>query len=114
MKTLLLFWFFCLVFIKWPVFESKPVAPSLSSIILEPLTIQEKMLFGFPLPMNQFSAQDWEAFPHVGPKLAQKIVDYQRRKGPFKNLEELLEVPGVGPKTLESMAPFLRREASDN
>ena len=107
MRFLLLFWLLCLVFMNGPVFESKTAGPSFSSGILEPLTIQEKMLFGFALSINQLSAQDWEAFPHIGPKLAGKIVDYRSQKGPFRNAEDLLKVPGVGPKILESIVSFL-------
>lgn len=50
----------------------------------------------------------------IGPLLAEKIVAYRAVHGPFKNRMELLKVPGIGPKTFEQAAGFLRITAGDN
>lgn len=42
-----------------------------------------------------------EAMYGVGMDKAQAIVDYRSQHGPFKSLDELLRVRGIGPKTLE-------------
>jgi len=34
-------------------------------------------------------------------KYAERIVQYRDKNGPFKNVEDLLNVQGIGPKTLE-------------
>jgi len=44
----------------------------------------------------------------LGPKLAQNIVEYRAKKGPFKTREELLKVPLLGNKAFEQAAGFLR------
>jgi uncharacterized protein len=44
----------------------------------------------------------------VGPKLAQRIVAHRDKAGAFKNRKELLGVHGLGPKTFEQAAGFLR------
>jgi uncharacterized protein len=50
----------------------------------------------------------------LGPKLAGAIVAYRDEHGPFGSREELKEVSGVGPKTFEQAAGFLRiRGAKD-
>ena len=41
------------------------------------------------------------AEPVVGPVLAEAIVAYRLENGPFVSTEQLLEIPGVGPKLLE-------------
>jgi len=44
----------------------------------------------------------------IGPTLAEKIIKYREENGPFRNRNELLSVPGMGPKTFEQSAGFLR------
>jgi len=43
-------------------------------------------------------ADTWllEALPEIGETLAQRIVDYRRKSGPFRSIDELLKVPGIG------------------
>jgi uncharacterized protein len=44
----------------------------------------------------------------IGPSLAKKIVAYRNDNGLFKSRKALLDVPGMGPKTFEQAAGFLR------
>ncbi len=46
--------------------------------------------------LNQASAAELEALPGVGPVLAQRIVAFREAHGPFRTLEDLLDVPGIG------------------
>lgn len=45
---------------------------------------------------------------------AQNIVETRRQKGGFKSREELAEIPGIGPKTYEQCAGFLRISGGTN
>ncbi|MGE0201302.1 MAG: ComEA family DNA-binding protein [Candidatus Melainabacteria bacterium] len=58
--------------------------------------------------INHATLAQWETLPRVGPKMAQRIVDYRRQQGGFKAIEDLLEVKGIGDKTLAKMRPYLR------
>jgi len=42
-----------------------------------------------------------DALSGIGPSKAEAIVEYREKHGPFKTPEDLLEVPGIGEKTLE-------------
>lgn len=48
--------------------------------------------------INTASAADFEALPGIGPKMAARIVEYRQKNGPFKKVEELMNVRGLGEK----------------
>ncbi len=48
------------------------------------------------------------------PKLAEKIVQFREENGPFKSREELLKVKGLGAKTFQQAAAFLRVKGGSN
>jgi len=45
--------------------------------------------------------------PRVGPALAQRIVAWRAAHGPFGSLVRLDSVPGVGPRLVEALRPFV-------
>lgn len=56
-----------------------------------------------PVDINSADAATLaEAIRGVGPKTAAAIVGYRDKHGPFKSLEDLQNVKGIGPKTVES------------
>ena len=60
-----------------------------------------------PLSLNSATIAELVALPAVGPKIAERIVAFRRERGPFKRLEQLTEVNGIGAKTLEKLRPLL-------
>ena len=50
----------------------------------------------------------------IGPKLAERIVECRDASGPFTNRGALQSVPGLGPKTFQQAAGFLRIRDGDN
>ena len=58
---------------------------------------------GLPVDLNRATAQDLDALPGLGPALAQRIVDYRKAHGPFKQIEDLREVSGIGPHNLQRL-----------
>ena len=49
--------------------------------------------------LNTATAAELETLPGVGPKVAARIIDYRQKKGPFKKIEELMNVQGIGEKS---------------
>jgi competence protein ComEA len=48
--------------------------------------------------INTAASADLEKLPGIGPKTAERIVEYRQKNGPFKKIEELMNVRGVGEK----------------
>jgi competence protein ComEA len=51
--------------------------------------------------LNTADAETLQSLPGIGPSYAKRIVEYREKNGPFKRVEDLLNVQGIGEKTLE-------------
>jgi len=54
------------------------------------------------------AAQLDDLLPGIGPEKARRIVAWRAANGPFQTIDQLLEVSGIGPKTLERIRPYLQ------
>ncbi len=57
--------------------------------------------------VNHASEQELTRLKGVGPAIAKRIVEFRKNMGSFKAPEDLLQVRGIGPKTLDKMRPQL-------
>jgi len=55
--------------------------------------------------LNTASPTDLEGLPGIGAKTAVRIVEYRQKNGPFKKVEELMNVRGVGEKSFLKLKP---------
>ncbi|PPH95024.1 helix-hairpin-helix domain-containing protein [Rathayibacter sp. AY1D5] len=55
---------------------------------------------GSVLSLSTATAAQLEELPEIGPATAKKIVAHREANGPFSSVDQLLEVPGIGEKTL--------------
>ena len=62
--------------------------------------------------INTASVKELDALPGIGTKTAQLIVEYRQKNGPFKKIEELMNVRGVGEKSFLKLKPQLTVSAS--
>ncbi|GAB4304523.1 MAG: hypothetical protein Kow0097_01500 [Candidatus Bipolaricaulota bacterium] len=51
--------------------------------------------------LNRASAEELQKLPGVGPVLAARIVAFREEHGPFRSVDDLTLVSGIGPKTLD-------------
>ena len=55
--------------------------------------------------VNTANAQQLELLPTVGPARAAAIIEHRKQHGPFKRVEDLTRVSGVGEHALERIRP---------
>lgn len=53
--------------------------------------------------INQADSADLQTLPGIGPGKADAIIEYRDQNGPFKTIEDLMNVSGIGEKTFEKL-----------
>jgi competence protein ComEA len=56
--------------------------------------------------INSADVEELDELPEVGPATAEAIIEYRRANGSFTAVDELEGVPGIGPTTIEKIEPF--------
>jgi competence ComEA-like helix-hairpin-helix protein len=64
-------------------------------------------LCGVGVDLNRDTETELQYLPGIGPERARAIVQYRDYHGPFRNVDELIRVPGIGPKLLANVQPFI-------
>ena len=61
----------------------------------------------YPLDLNKATQEELESLPGIGPTKAAEILAYRDQKGFYASLDELMNVPGIGEATLDSLRDYL-------
>jgi competence protein ComEA len=56
-----------------------------------------------PVDLNTATAEQLDTLPGIGPATAAAIIEHRERNGPFRSVDELLDVPGIGDAKLAQL-----------
>jgi len=62
----------------------------------------------FQVDINKADWPELAVLPGVGRKMAERIVQSRQEDGPYRDIDDLRRVRGIGPRTLEALRPYLR------
>jgi competence protein ComEA len=62
---------------------------------------------GAPVNINTATLDQLESLPGIGPALGQRIIDYRQQHGPFKSVNDLTNVSGIGDKRLADLRQLI-------
>jgi competence protein ComEA len=57
--------------------------------------------------VNTATAAELETLPRIGPTMAERILEYREANGPFETIEDIQNVPGIGPATFEGLRDLI-------
>lgn len=98
---------------RWGVSFPIPLAPADARKRLAFHDAPPSSSSNFKIDLNRASMQELLRLPHVGPAMAGRIIELRLQRGHFGKPEEILDVPGIGPKTWEDMKDRVMVGASD-
>jgi len=70
-------------------------------------TNKKEKLLPASINLNAATERDLQKLPRIGPAKAKLIIEYRIKNRNFENIEELLEIKGIGKKTLEKLKPYI-------
>jgi competence protein ComEA len=68
------------------------------SILVVPIYV----MAGEKVNLNTATVEELSTLKGVGPSIAQRIIDYREKYGPFETIEDLMKVKGIGSKTFDA------------
>jgi competence protein ComEA len=88
----------------------------MSGLGMQPVNIDRHAAreFEFQLDINTANWVEWTQLDGIGDQLARRIVADREKNGPFESVEDLNRVPGIGPKTLERLRPWVQHRSEED
>lgn len=60
-----------------------------------------------PIDLNAATSDELQQLPGIGPVIAARILEYRKKSGPFRRVEDLVAVRGISQKRLAKIRPYV-------
>jgi competence protein ComEA len=79
-----------------------------------PAELQRQAILAQRIDLNRAGRVELMQVPGLGERLAERIETHRRQHGPFRRVEDLGDVPGIGPALVERVRPWVYVRADDS
>ncbi len=90
--------------------ETAASASEEGKLIEEDPSGPQEVLVEKSVNINTATLEELDRLPGVGPAIAQRIIDYREQNSGFYDIEELMDVSGIGEKTFAKLEPYITVE----
>ena len=82
--------------------KTKPLKIAACILLISMLVVPVYLMAGEKVNLNTATLEELMTLERIGPKYAQRIIDYRETHGPFEKIEDIMNVKGIGPKTFDA------------
>lgn len=66
-----------------------------------------KATAGAVVNLNSATLEQLESLPGIGPRAAQRILEFRAKNGGFKKVEDLMKIQGIGERSFLKLKPLV-------